>query len=147
MRIFQLSSWFFWIFEDPKMIFRLFCITYKWSHETSVKIWAKTEHRVKSYARFTEGISSYVFPRAQLQIAGHKTRKPKSQAKAPPSSSHPMNSRLVRATRIHNWLWYQLKDRIGDQRGGSEWESIKIVSQKNSAYIPIATPRVTHEQA
>jgi hypothetical protein len=40
-----------------------------------------------------------------------------------------------------------LKDRIGDQRGGSEWEPIKILSQKNSAYIPIATPRVTHEQA
>jgi hypothetical protein len=40
-----------------------------------------------------------------------------------------------------------LKDRIGDQRGGSEWEPIKILSRKNSAYIPIATPRVTHEQA
>jgi hypothetical protein len=39
-----------------------------------------------------------------------------------------------------------LKDQIGDQRGGSEWEPIKILSQKNSAYIPIATPRVTHEQ-
>jgi hypothetical protein len=40
-----------------------------------------------------------------------------------------------------------LKDRISDQRGGSEWEPIKILSQKNSAYIPITTPRVTHEQA
>jgi hypothetical protein len=39
-----------------------------------------------------------------------------------------------------------VKDRIGDQTGGSEWEPIKIPSQKNSAYIPIATPRVTHEQ-
>jgi hypothetical protein len=29
---------------------------------------------------------------------------------------------------------------------GSEWEPIKILSQKNSAYIPIATQRVTHEQ-
>jgi hypothetical protein len=33
------------------------------------------------------------------------------------------------------------------REGGSEWEPIKILSQKNSAYIPIATPRVTHEQA
>jgi hypothetical protein len=40
----------------------------------------------------------------------------------------------------------RMKDRIGDQRGGNEWEPIKILSQKNSAYIPIATPRVTHEQ-
>jgi hypothetical protein len=39
-----------------------------------------------------------------------------------------------------------VKDQIGDQRGVTEWELIKILSQKNSAYIPIATPRVTHEQ-
>jgi hypothetical protein len=41
---------------------------------------------------------------------------------------------------------FHLKDRIGDPRWGSEWEPIKILSQKNSAYIPIATLRVTHEQ-
>jgi hypothetical protein len=29
---------------------------------------------------------------------------------------------------------------------GDEWELIIILSQKNSAYIPIATARVTHEQ-
>jgi hypothetical protein len=144
MRIFQLSSWFFLNFWRPQN--DLGSPT-KWSHETAVNIWAKKEHRAKSYARFTKGISSYGFPRAQLQIAGLKTRKPRSQAKAPLSSSHPMDSRLVRATRIHNLLWYQLKDRNGDQRGGSEWEQIKILSQKNSAYIPIATPRVTHKQA
>jgi hypothetical protein len=40
----------------------------------------------------------------------------------------------------------KVKDRIGDQRGGSKWEPIKILSQKNSAYIPIATLRVSHEQ-
>jgi hypothetical protein len=32
-----------------------------------------------------------------------------------------------------------LKDRNGEPEGGSEWEPIKILSQKNSAYIPIAT--------
>jgi hypothetical protein len=33
-----------------------------------------------------------------------------------------------------------LKDRKGDQRGGSEWEPIKILLQReNSAYTPIAT--------
>jgi hypothetical protein len=28
---------------------------------------------------------------------------------------------------------------------GSEWDPIKILSQKNWAYVPIATPWVTHE--
>jgi hypothetical protein len=32
-------------------------------------------------------------------------------------------------------------------RGGSEWESIKILSQENLAHVQIVTPRVTHEQA
>jgi hypothetical protein len=43
-------------------------------------------------------------------------------------------------------LFFLLKDQIGDQRGGSEWESIKILSRKNSAFIPIATLSVTHKQ-
>jgi hypothetical protein len=121
----------------------MFLITYKWSHETAVKIWAKTEHRAKSYARFTEGISSYVFPRAQLQIAGLKMRKPKSQAKAPLSSSHPMHSRLVRATRIHNQLWYQLKDRFGRPERG-EWMGADKNSSLwlNSAYTPNSQLRI-----
>jgi hypothetical protein len=36
---------------------------------------------------------------------------------------------------------------LATREEGSEWEPIKILSQKNSAYIPIATLRVTHEQA
>jgi hypothetical protein len=36
---------------------------------------------------------------------------------------------------------------LATREGGSEWEPIKILSQKNLAYIPIETPRVTHEQA
>jgi hypothetical protein len=131
---------FFWIFE-------VFWITYKWSHKTAVKIWAKTEHRAKSYARFTEGISSYGFPRAQLQIAGLKTRKPKSQAKAPLSSSHPMDSRLVRATRIHNQLWYQLKDRNGEpERGGGVNGSRYKNFLKRTRPISQSQLRVTHKQ-
>jgi hypothetical protein len=36
-----------------------------------------------------------------------------------------------------------LKDRLGDQRGGSEWESIKILLQReNSAYAPDSQPRI-----
>jgi hypothetical protein len=38
------------------------------------------------------------------------------------------------------------RTRLATRGGESEWELIKILSQKNSAYIPIATPRVTHEQ-
>jgi hypothetical protein len=38
-----------------------------------------------------------------------------------------------------------LKDRNGEpERGGSEWEPIEILSQKNSAYIPITT--LSHTQ-
>jgi hypothetical protein len=55
-------------------------------------------------------------------------------------SCRPMDPRLDRVTWIHNRLWYQLKNRKGDQRGGSEWEPIKILLQReNSAYTPIAT--------
>ena len=36
---------------------------------------------------------------------------------------------------------------MANREGGSEWEPIKILSQKNSAYVPITTPRVTHDQA
>jgi hypothetical protein len=36
-----------------------------------------------------------------------------------------------------------LKDRLGDQRGGSEWEPIKILLQReNSAYAPNSQPRI-----
>jgi hypothetical protein len=36
-----------------------------------------------------------------------------------------------------------LKDRLGDQRGGSEWEPIKTLLQiKNSAYAPNSQPRI-----
>jgi hypothetical protein len=36
-----------------------------------------------------------------------------------------------------------LKDRLGDQRGGSEWEPIKILLQRgNSAYTPNSQPRI-----
>jgi hypothetical protein len=36
-----------------------------------------------------------------------------------------------------------LKDRLGDQRGGSEWEPIKILLQReNSAYVPNSQPRI-----
>jgi hypothetical protein len=59
---------------------------------------------------------------------------------------HPWILDWLESIKTCNRLWYHLKDRIGDQRGGSEWEPIKILSQTNSAYIPIATLRVTHEQ-
>jgi hypothetical protein len=37
-----------------------------------------------------------------------------------------------------------VKDRLGDQRGGNEWEPIKILSyEMNSTYNPIVT-RITH---
>jgi hypothetical protein len=37
----------------------------------------------------------------------------------------------------------QVKDQLGDQRGGSEWEPIKILLQrKNSAYTPNSQPRI-----
>ena len=45
---------------------------------------------------------------------------------------------------ICNWLRYQLKDRDGDQRGGSEWEPIKILSKENSAYVLKSLPSVLH---
>jgi hypothetical protein len=36
-----------------------------------------------------------------------------------------------------------LKDRLGDQRGGSEWEPIKILLQReNSAYASNSQPRI-----
>jgi hypothetical protein len=36
-----------------------------------------------------------------------------------------------------------LKDRLGDQIGGSEWEPIKILLQReNSAYSPHSQPRI-----
>jgi hypothetical protein len=41
-------------------------------------------------------------------------------------------------TRIIFW-----RTETANQRGGSEWEPIKILSQKNSTYIPIATPSHT----
>jgi hypothetical protein len=37
----------------------------------------------------------------------------------------------------------RVKDRLGDQRGGSEWELIKIFLQReNSAYAPNSQPRI-----
>jgi hypothetical protein len=37
----------------------------------------------------------------------------------------------------------QLKDRLGDQRGGSEWEPIKILLQReNSTYAPNSQPQI-----
>ena len=38
----------------------------------------------------------------------------------------------------------EVKDRDGDQRGGSEWEPIKILSEENSAYVPKSLPNVLH---
>jgi hypothetical protein len=36
-----------------------------------------------------------------------------------------------------------MKDRLGDQRGGSEWEPIKIfLLRENSAYTPNSQPRI-----
>ena len=40
--------------------------------------------------------------------------------------------------------WFTMKDRDGDQRGGSEWEPIKILPTKNSAYVPKSLPSVLH---
>jgi hypothetical protein len=37
----------------------------------------------------------------------------------------------------------EVKDRLGDQRGGSEWQPIKILLQiENSAYAPNSQPRI-----
>jgi hypothetical protein len=43
-------------------------------------------------------------------------------------------------------MWPLLKDWIGDQRGGSEWEPIQILL-KNLAYTPIALPKNPHTLA
>jgi hypothetical protein len=45
-------------------------------------------------------------------------------------------------------IWHQAlipleRPKRRTREGGSEWEPIKILSQKNSAYIPIATPSHT----
>jgi hypothetical protein len=41
------------------------------------------------------------------------------------------------------WLAELLKDRLGDQRGGSEWESIKVLLQReNLAYALNSQPRI-----
>jgi hypothetical protein len=38
---------------------------------------------------------------------------------------------------------HRLKDQLGDQRGGSEWEPIKILLQReNSVYAPNSEPRI-----
>jgi hypothetical protein len=38
-----------------------------------------------------------------------------------------LDIRLARVNKDPNRLWYQLKDHLGDQRGGSDWEPIKIL--------------------
>jgi hypothetical protein len=47
-------------------------------------------------------------------------------------------------TNLHGmYRWFgvvPLKDRLGDQRGGSEWEPIKILL-KNLAYAPKSLPK------
>jgi hypothetical protein len=43
-----------------------------------------------------------------------------------------LDLRLVRASKDPNRLSYQLKDRTGDQRGGSEWEPIKILLERDA---------------
>jgi hypothetical protein len=49
-----------------------------------------------------------------------------------------------KANVVADALSRKVKDRYGEpERGGSEWEPLKILSQKNSAYIPIATPSHT----
>jgi hypothetical protein len=36
-----------------------------------------------------------------------------------------------------------VKDRLGDQRGGSEWEPIKnLLQRENSTYVPNSQPRI-----
>jgi hypothetical protein len=54
---------------------------------------------------------------------------------------------LARVNKDPNRLWYQLKDRLGDQRGGSEWEPIKILLEgdRNSKKMNSLgrTPKVT----
>ena len=37
-----------------------------------------------------------------------------------------------------------MKDQDGDQRAGSEWEPIKILSEENSAYVPKSLPTILH---
>ena len=54
---------FFWIFLPNQTGHRPDWVTPEWSQESAVKIWAQTEHRAKSYARFMEGTSSYGFQR------------------------------------------------------------------------------------
>jgi hypothetical protein len=44
---------------------------------------------------------------------------------------------------IISFVMMLVKDRLGDQRGGSEWEPIKILLQgENSAYTPKSQPRI-----
>jgi hypothetical protein len=64
-----------------------------------------------------------------------------------PRSSVELDGQHLLSLNATTSTYQVLKDWIGDQRGGSEWEPIKILSQKNPAYIPITTPRVTREQA
>jgi hypothetical protein len=43
-----------------------------------------------------------------------------------------LDLRLARVNEDPNRLRYHLKDRLGDQRGGSEWEPIKILLEGDS---------------
>jgi len=61
---------FFWISEIGPKWWRDFISCAKFRHLSAVKNWAKTEHRAKSYARFTEGNSSYGFYSSQLSSSG-----------------------------------------------------------------------------
>jgi hypothetical protein len=61
---------FFWISEIGPKWRSDFISCAKFCHLSAVKNWAKTEHRAKSYARFTEGTSSYGFQIAQLGRSG-----------------------------------------------------------------------------
>jgi hypothetical protein len=42
-----------------------------------------------------------------------------------------LDLRLVRVNKYLNRLLYHLKDRLGHQRGGSEWEPIKILLEED----------------
>jgi hypothetical protein len=57
---------FFWIFWPNQTSHRPVWVTPELSQESAVNIWAQTEQRAKSYARFMEGTSSYGFSKAQI---------------------------------------------------------------------------------
>ena len=73
-------------------------IFFEFRHLSAVKNWAKTEHRAKSYACFTEGNSSYGFERHNL---ADKTAA--ARAKLPWTPAHETAEQSISARAKYPW--------------------------------------------